>query len=439
MELVVFEDLYNEYGIWCSSHADLNDDKQTLEVPSGKTKAYGKDTGKNIAGANDTVTIVDTMFYENLEPNKTYKLHGQLMDKETNTPIIVNGKPVENTIEFTPTTKSGTVDIEFTFNASALKGKTVVCFEDILYLDKPLVIHHFIDDQEESIEFPSGHTTAFGKDTEDHILQVGKSVTLIDTVYYEGLIPGLEYEMEGTVYSKKTESPIKSGDNTITSTVKFTPESSSGSVDVEFTFSTEALQGATIVVFEDCYYTNPDIGVRANIFSHHDINDKDQSLSIPKLGTKATVDGKKNVVVDGEIAINDACEYKNLIPGKKYTIEGKLMNRDTGKEVLVNGKPVTAKKTFTPDSPNGTVNIIFEFDATGIGGDIVVFETLFYSDVEIADESDIENKSQTVTLTNPNVKLTPPKTGMMIFFVILGIIAVGGAGMLIFRKRRYNA
>ncbi|MBR5180543.1 MAG: VaFE repeat-containing surface-anchored protein [Lachnospiraceae bacterium] len=434
MELVVFEDMYNSLGLQVASHSQLEDNLQTVEVPGGKTTALGKDTGDHFAGVKDKVTIVDTLEFHNLEPNKEYTLKGVLYDKETNAPLLVNGAQVTNTITFTPTTKDGTVDIEFTFDSSALKGKTIVVFEDVIYKDKTVFVHHDIESKEQSVGFPSGHTTAYGKDTEDQVLPVGETVTLVDTFYYEGLIPGYEYELEGTVYSKKSKSPIKAGDEPITSTIKFTPEASSGSVEIEFTFSTELLQGATLVVFEDLYYTNPKLNVRTNIASFHDINDIEETVYVPKLGTKATINGGKNVVTDGKIAINDACKYENLVPGVKYTLEGKLMDKKTGKEVLVNGKPVTATKTFTPDEPNGTVNVIFEFDATGINGELVVFETLFHADVEVADHSDIDSKSQTVIIGSPEAEVTP-KTGMAIFFIIIALIMAGGAGIIIFRKK----
>ena len=46
---------------------------------------------------------------------------------------------------------------------------------------------------------------------------------------------------------------------------------------------------------------------------------------------------------------------------------------------------------------------------------------------------DIDDSAQTVTITPPAT--IPPKTGMAIFFAILGLMIAGGAGMLIFRKK----
>ena len=61
------------------------------------------------------------------------------MDKETGKELVVskddanteNGTGVSNEITFTPTKATGDVDITFTFNASALEGKSAVVFETL--------------------------------------------------------------------------------------------------------------------------------------------------------------------------------------------------------------------------------------------------------------------------------------------------------------------
>lgn len=437
MNLVVFEDLRNEYGLLVASHSDIEDKLQTVRVPDGHTSAKDKDTGIQTSRLDKTVTIVDTFFYENLEVAKKYSVELVLMDKETGKEILVNGQKVTKTVEFTPDKPTGSVDVEVSIDSSALKGKTVVCFETVKYNNIPVIIHASLEDEAETIFMPDGHTTAKDSETEDHVSRVDKEVTIVDRFFYEGLTPSVEYELKGTIYSKKTNKPIKAGDNEITKTIKFTPEKSSGYVDIEFTFSTEALGGATLVVFEDLYYTNPDTNVKVKLIEHHDIDDTDQTIYIPKIGTKATFDNKKkNIVANGEVTIIDEVSYSNLTPGK-YRLEGKLKDKSTGKDIIVNGKPVTAKATFTAEEPNGTVKVKFKFNAKGISGDIVVFETLFHAstDVELCSHKDIDDKAQTVTIKAP-ATIVPPKTGMAIFFVILGFMIAGGAGMIVFRKKQ---
>lgn len=135
------------------------------------------------------------------------------------------------------------------------------------------------------------------------------------------------------------------------------------------------------------------------------INDK-----VPELKTTATVNGKKEVIAKGEITIKDTVEYKHLVPNTEYVIKGTLMDKSTGKPFMVKGKEVTSTVKFTPDKANGTVEAEFTFDASNIkkSTDLVVFESLYRDNVEIAVHADLKDKKQTVTV----VPLTPktPKT-----------------------------
>ena len=101
---------------------------------------------------------------------------------------------------------------------------------------------------------------------------------------------------------------------------------------------------------------------------------------IPELGTTATIDGKKEFTVNGDITIDDVVSYKHLIPGKKYIIKGILMDKRTGKAFLVDGKEVCSEITFTPETADGEVTISFTFDGSVITKDteIVAFETLYH-------------------------------------------------------------
>ena len=154
---------------------------------------------------------------------------------------------------------------------------------------------------------------------------------------------------------------------------------------------------------------------------------------IPELKTTATIDGEKEVTAKGEITIDDVVEYKHLVPGKEYKIVGTLMYKSTGKPFEIDGKPITSEVTFTPEKSNGEVTVLFTFDASGIKTDteLVVFETLYRDNVEIAVHADIEDEGQTVTINVPAPKKpSTPKTGddrNYGFWIGLGFIAIGGA------------
>ena len=151
---------------------------------------------------------------------------------------------------------------------------------------------------------------------------------------------------------------------------------------------------------------------------------------IPELGTTATIDGKKEFTVNGDITIDDVVSYKHLTAGKEYTIKGVLMDKSTGKQFLVDGKEVCSEVTFTPETADGEVTVSFTFDGSVITKEteIVVFETLYREGTEIAVHADIDDKDQTVTI-HPQPEPEKPQTGddsNLGFYIGLGSVAVGG-------------
>lgn len=156
------------------------------------------------------------------------------------------------------------------------------------------------------------------------------------------------------------------------------------------------------------------------------INDK-----VPELKTTATVNGKKEAVAKGETTIKDTVEYKHLVPNTEYVIKGTLMDKSTGKPFMVKGKEVTSTVKFTPDKANGTVEVEFTFDTSNIkkSTDLVVFESLYRDNVEIAVHADLKDKGQTVTIVPPAPK-TPKTSDNRNLGTWIGLGGVGlGAGI----------
>lgn len=168
------------------------------------------------------------------------------------------------------------------------------------------------------------------------------------------------------------------------------------------------------------------------------INDNEQVVEltalndkVPELKTTATVNGKKEVIAKGEITIKDTVEYKHLVPNTEYVIKGTLMDKSTGKPFMVKGKEVTSTVKFTPDKANGTVEVEFTFDATNIkkSTDLVVFESMYRDNVEIAVHADLKDKGQTVTIVPPAPK-TPKTSDNRNLGTWIGLGGVGlGAGI----------
>ena len=125
----------------------------------------------------------------------------------------------------------------------------------------------------------------------------------------------------------------------------------------------------------------------------------------PELGTTATIDGKKEVGATEIFTLEDVVEYKHLVPGTEYTVKGVLMDKSTGEPLLIDEKEIRSGTTFTPDEPTGEVIVSFEFDARYIKEEtnIVVFESLYSGDKELATHADIEDEGQTVTVKIPKI------------------------------------
>ena len=277
----------------------------------------------------------------------------------------------------------------------------------------------------ENDKIPELGTTA----TIDGKKEVGATevFTLEDVVEYKHLVPGKEYTVKGVLMDKATGKELLIDGKKITSEATFIPDEPTGEVIVSFEFDARYINEETnIVVFESLYSEDKELAV------HADLEDVGQNVTvkIPKIGTKASIDGKKEFTVNGDITIDDVVSYKHLTAGKEYTIKGVLMDKSTGKQFLVDGKEVCSEVTFTPETADGEVTVSFTFDGSVITKEteIVVFEALYREGTEIAVHADIEDEGQNVTI-HPQPEPEKPQTGdnsNLGFYIGLGSVAVGG-------------
>jgi len=123
-----------------------------------------------------------------------------------------------------------------------------------------------------------------------------------------------------------------------------------------------------------------------------------------EVGTKATVEGEKEIDPLDKVTLTDTVSYIGLVPGKEYKVVGVLMDKLTGEKLLVNGQEIIAETTFIAEAKNGSVDVTFVFDATGLHGkEIVVFEDLYRENVLLATHADINDEGQTVKIKNPEI------------------------------------
>lgn len=123
-----------------------------------------------------------------------------------------------------------------------------------------------------------------------------------------------------------------------------------------------------------------------------------------EIGTKATVEGEKEVDPLDKVTLTDTVSYTGLVPGKEYRATGVLMDKETGEKLLVDGKEITAETVFVPETKNGSVDVTFIFDATGLHGkEIVVFEDLYRENTKVAAHADITDDDQTIKVKTPEI------------------------------------
>ena len=423
--ITVYEKLYDDGGSLIAEHTDKSDVNQqvtVIEPEIGTTAVDGADGDKNVA-TDDKATVTDRVAYKNLIPGKEYTVKGTLHIKKTDDEgkvteeiLKVDGKPVTAETTFTPESAEGTVDVTFTFDSLSLKDKThLVAFESLEHDGHELASHADIEDEGQTVTVrnPRISTTALDGIDKDKNVVTDDETVIIDTVAYENLVPGREYTLKGSMQvkaekdGKPVAKPLEVGGKPVKAETTFTPEKSDGTANVTFRFSSRDIEPSTELVMFESLERGGNV-----LATHEDIGDVNQTVTVtaPAISTSArdAIDGDKDVVVDDVTTVIDTVEYRNLVPGKEYTLNGKLHFKSNGKPLMVGDKPVTGQTTFTPEKADGKVEVTFTFDSRDLEDktDIVVFESLVRSGTEIASHADIDDENQTVTVTHPEIGTT---------------------------------
>lgn len=387
-DVVVFERV-SRGDIVLGTHADINDEAQTIHVPKISTAMVDKVGSSFIdldnMDENGIVTLVDTISYENLQVGKTYEaqgvLHSRNIDKDGKISdggvLVVDGKDITATTKFTPKSANGLVDVTFTFNAHDMEANSVVAFEIVsaVHTDgkkSNVAKHEAIDDSKQTIQFGRIGTSIISETSESQMLEYQEKpiiqmeeldsettddgevmsptkneVTLIDTVSYTGLTIGKTYHVNGTLHKAVLEERVAEDETT----------------DEPTSDETIMTRGAGPIDGD----TNHDGVVDEN---DKDVPDKDETTD-------------KDETVDNEMVVRDG---------------GILTDRD--------GKEVHASATFVAESVDGSVDVKFTFT---LGADfdntrLVAFEELVDDNIVIMTHADIEDEGQSMYVLNMATK-----------------------------------
>ena len=292
------------------------------KIPELKTTATVN--GEKEICATETFSLIDTVEYQHLIPNKEYLLKGVLMDKNTSKALVINGETVTAETIFIPTEPNGTATVEFTFDSKYIKSDTdIVVFESLYKDNKELAVHADIEDEGQTItvKVPEIKTTAKVNGKKE-IVAKGE-ITIKDTVSFTNLTPDKEYTIKGVLMNKSTGKVYEIDGQPVTSEITFIPKKSSGKVTVEFTFDASGIKTDTeLVVFETLYRDG------IELTAHADINDKGQTVKIkvPEIENPKTSDNSNRrtiATVMGASALGILSLAYYLIKKKKSNKGGK--------------------------------------------------------------------------------------------------------------------
>lgn len=432
-QIVVFEELHEEDYL-LAVHADIHDDDQTIDIlPIRGDLEFTKlnSEKKPVADVMFSITrkstgeshIVwtDEKGYYSTEASYIKHSKGTNSDKP-GAGVWFGDDKADDTKGALP--YDTYVIRELRCEANKNTYKTAAPVEVVINENEVVAAAGTIIDE----KFPEIHTTARDSVTNHQTSSaVVEEVTLIDTVIMTGLDPGHTYTLSTVVMDKETKEMLVAASGDVTAETTFTAERDSASIDIPVTFSSAGLEGKDVVFFEvltDSAYPGETVS------RHEDINDKDQTIHFVSIQTEATDDeGEKTICAGKDITLVDTVFYTGLTVGETYTVSGILMDKETGKPYLSDGKQVTAQTAFIPETESGSIEVQYTFSGIGLGEkQLVVFEELSYKDYSLAKHEDINDEGQTIQVypTHTVISKKDAATGEELPGAVLSIYDGGG-------------
>ena len=388
-----------------SVHKDINDAAQTVTNMGVRTTAKDKVSGSKLLTVAKTSAIVDSVSYKGAVAGNKYRLQAVLMDKLTGEAAVDgDGQPITGSKDFTASATSGSVDVELTFQGTGMAGGEYVVYEQ-LYLVKDngstelWASHEDMDDEDQLVNVPGITTQLVDAATNTQFVKASSSVNAVDTVYYEGLIPGQSYTLTGQLIEKATGKVFVDGNGKeMTVTKTFTPAEKSGEVDVEFTLNATNLNTSSLVAYETLSLNGKEI------VSEKSLDNEYQTLSFPVITSTTAVDkrnGTKVIDAQDDMTIVDTISYTGMQTGLPLTVKSTVMDKATGKAAKdSDGNDIIVESEILPDETNGSIDVEIPIKGRNLmGKTLVVYEEICYADgVVIAQHKDLKDAGQTVTV-----------------------------------------
>lgn len=250
---------------------------------------------------------------------------------------------------------------------------------------------------------------------------------ITDTVTYSDAVVGEVYTVYSYAYDKSSGTVLTLDSDGFKDeyfgSQTFTATSTSGSLDIDVDLAGLNWESGDIAIVTEIQRENGEIASTHN----DDLTDANEIVSYRRISSTLAVDagtGKHYADAesdDGAHKVKDTITYENLVPGTTYKAVGELHIKnyengtytDGGVFKDKDGNSITVEKEFTPQSPNGSVDIEYEADQDDDWNGATVVSFASVEDENggvICSHDDIGSEDQTVRYVRVRTKALDDKT-----------------------------
>lgn len=390
-------------GVAVAKHTDKDAESQQISFPTGSTLAVDNASHNHTIAPTKDADVVDTIFCKNLATGISVDFYGIAIDKDTNKPVELNGKPVVVKQSETISKADQEVQLHYVVDGTKLKGKRLTSFVFAVYNGKIVFKHTDPNSAEQSFSFSSLRTKFLDDKNGTHATMLTEDVHQTDTVTLDGLTKGERFTLKGVVYNKSTRKPMLVDGKQVTNSIDFTAKGNSEEVALKYQYNG---------LKSDAYHKDKNDDLVSFVYLYKDgiLIDKeedfdsfDQTIKLPSCGTSAS-DGitKLHVGYASKTAIfRDSVDYYNLIVGDWYsttlTLHLNKDGKDAGPLKDANGNLITATVKFQAKTIDGSVKVEVKYDASLLAGEtITAFETIRTKGYEVCGHTEITDEGQQI-------------------------------------------
>ena len=390
-------------GVAVAKHTDKDAESQQISFPTGSTLAVDNTSHNHTIAPTKDADVVDTIFCKNLATGISVDFYGIAIDKDTNKPVELNGKPVVVKQSETISKADQEVQLHYVVDGTKLKGKRLTSFVFAVYNGKIVFKHTDPNSAEQSFSFSSLRTKFLDDKNGTHATMLTEDVHQTDTVTLDSLTKGERFTLKGVVYNKSTRKPMLVDGKQVTNSIDFTAKGNSEEVALKYQYNG---------LKSDAYHKDKNDDLVSFVYLYKDgiLIDKeedfdsfDQTIKLPSCGTSAS-DGitKLHVGYVSKTAIfRDSVDYYNLIVGDWYsttlTLHLNKDGKDAGPLKDANGNLITATVKFQAKTTDGSVKVEVKYDASLLAGEtITAFETIRTKGYEVCGHTEITDEGQQI-------------------------------------------